>query len=53
MGVPWAIDISPNAIFPYAKEGWALSSLGSCIARSVSRYNPNPTPNAPFPDWLC
>ncbi len=33
LGVPWTIEIDPNAIYPYAKEDYAKNSLGSCIAR--------------------
>lgn len=31
LGVPWTIDINPLAIFPYAKDDWGKTSLGSII----------------------
>ena len=31
-GVPWTIDINPNVIYPYAKEGtYAQESLGCAL----------------------
>ncbi|KAJ8104576.1 hypothetical protein ONZ43_g7784 [Nemania bipapillata] len=30
-GVPWKIDVNPNQIYAYAKDGYAKESLGDCI----------------------
>lgn len=34
-GVPWTIEVNPNALYPYAKEGYAKDSLGSCISTYI------------------
>jgi hypothetical protein len=31
LGVEWTLDVQPNALYPYATEGYAKDSLGSCI----------------------
>ncbi|KAK7992054.1 hypothetical protein PG996_012931 [Apiospora saccharicola] len=30
--VPWTMEVNPNQVYAYAKEGYAKESLGSCIA---------------------
>ncbi|KAK6851052.1 hypothetical protein PG990_008055 [Apiospora arundinis] len=30
--VPWTVEVNPNQVFAYAKDGYAKESLGSCIA---------------------
>ncbi|KAK7757513.1 hypothetical protein SLS62_000528 [Diatrype stigma] len=30
--VPWTIDVNPNQIYAYAKDGYAKESLGNCLA---------------------
>ncbi|TEA15058.1 hypothetical protein C8034_v002770 [Colletotrichum sidae] len=37
LGAEWTLnDINPNELFPYAGEGYAKTSLGSCISQYVS-----------------
>ncbi|WYZ34295.1 hypothetical protein EsH8_I_000571 [Colletotrichum jinshuiense] len=37
LGAEWTLnDISPNELYPYAGDGYAKQSLGSCIAQYVS-----------------
>lgn len=31
LGVEWTIDVNPNQIYAYAKEGYAKENLGACI----------------------
>jgi hypothetical protein len=35
MGTPWTLEVDPLALYPYAEDGWAKSSLGDCIAACV------------------
>lgn len=35
LGTEWTIDINPNQIHAYAKEGYAKESTGSCIASYI------------------
>ncbi|KAL0780941.1 hypothetical protein CaCOL14_002276 [Colletotrichum acutatum] len=42
LGAEWTLkDINPNALYPYAQDGYAKESLGSCIEQYVSEaiYN--------------
>ncbi|KAI1848375.1 hypothetical protein JX265_008844 [Neoarthrinium moseri] len=34
--VPWTVDVNPNQIYAYAKDGYAKDSLGSCIAEYIN-----------------
>ncbi|OHF04426.1 hypothetical protein CORC01_00278 [Colletotrichum orchidophilum] len=37
LGAQWTLkDINPNELYPYAGDGYAKASLGSCIAQYVS-----------------
>ncbi|KAI1188562.1 hypothetical protein F5B17DRAFT_262480 [Nemania serpens] len=31
LGVEWTIDVNPNQVFAYAKDGYAKENLGACI----------------------
>ena len=33
LGAEWTFDINPLAIFPYATDDWAKTSLGSVISK--------------------
>ena len=35
LGVSWTVDIDPKAVYPYAVEGYAKESLGSCLVEYV------------------
>ncbi|KAI1411528.1 hypothetical protein F5Y13DRAFT_200825 [Hypoxylon sp. FL1857] len=34
--VPWTVDVNPNQLYAYAKDGYAKESLGNCIASYVN-----------------
>ncbi|KAJ8119759.1 hypothetical protein O1611_g10538 [Lasiodiplodia mahajangana] len=31
LGVAWTVDVNPNQIYAYAKDGYAKENLGGCI----------------------
>ncbi|KAI1773770.1 hypothetical protein F4818DRAFT_421710 [Hypoxylon cercidicola] len=33
---PWTVDVNPNQLYPYATDGYAKESLGSCIASYIN-----------------